>query len=255
MRSKIIFAWMMAGAVIVSSAVAEESQFSLGAGIDYSSGNYGQSQRTYSRTYSILGKLEYGDWTFRASLPYIQTQGPAKSSGTGSDRVTLGGNGGNGSSEGYGDLVVGAVRTVFQNESWIADIGAKAKFATGDAAAGLSTGGNDVSTQADVYRMFGSHALFGTLGWRRMGDSRGTDFHDPLFASLGWSWRASAVLSSGLSYDYRQRLLASGAPIHEVSAFVGYKLSEGWKLQAYAMTGFTRASPDAGVGLLVLHQY
>jgi hypothetical protein len=48
---------------------------------------------------------------------------------------------------------------------------------------------------------------------------------------------------------------SSGDEINEMSLFVSQKLDEKWKLQVYAVKGFSDASPDWGGGVFVSHSY
>jgi hypothetical protein len=63
------------------------------------------------------------------------------------------------------------------------------------------------------------------------------------------------VTAIGVSYDYRQKLTTTGDAISEVTVFVSQKLPNNTRLQGYAVTGFSDASPDLGVGVLVSHRY
>jgi len=238
------------------AAIADDSTWSVATGIDYSSGKYGQSKRTETRYMPLTLKHEAGPWTLRATVPYVETTGPAGVVGGGVDRVTTTtSRTGSGKAAGLGDVVVGGSWTAFQAAGTLLDLGLKAKLATGDESIGLSTGKNDYSLQADLYRTMRAHTVFVTLGFRKMGDPAGTDFRDPLYSSIGWSYRASPEISTGLSYDYRQRLLATGAPVGESTAFLSWKLDSAWKLQTYAVAGFTRASPEWGGGVLLFYTH
>ena len=103
--------------------------------------------------------------------------------------------------------------------------------------------------------MLDSHTLFGTLGYKRMGDPDGIDLRDPFFTSLGWSYRASQKTSVGASYDYREKITDTGAPLREMTGFLTHKLDEHWKVQTYLVTGFSKASPDLGGGVFVFYAY
>ncbi|MGE5471733.1 MAG: hypothetical protein ACM3X0_13110 [Bacteroidota bacterium] len=233
-----------------------ESNLTFSSGADYSSGKYGDSEKT--ETYSIpLGlKYEFSEWTLRASIPYVRSSGPANVVGQGADRITLNsGQNVHRTVTGFGDMVISANWTALQHEHWLVEIGAKLKLPTGKSSDGLGTGEPDYSLQTEVYRSQGKHTLFGTLGIKKMGDPAGIDLKDPLYLSLGGSMRVAPDTSFGVSYDFRQKIQEGGAPLREATAFATRKLDANWKIQAYAVTGFSRASPDWGGGLLAFFTY
>jgi hypothetical protein len=232
---------------------AAQDSWTTSAGLDYSTGKYGRASRTDTWYVPFGIKYESDPFIVRLTVPYVRIRGQADVVGSGADRVDLGNNTNRmRETEGLGDIVLLGSRTVLEQDGWMADLGAKVKFGTGDKDKGLGTGKNDYSLQADIYRSLGGgHTLFATLGAKKMGDPDGIDLHDPLFGSLGWAQRYSPTTSLGLSYDYRQKIQDQGQPISEMSAFVTYKLNERWKLQSYLVKGFSDGSPDFGGGFVL----
>lgn len=235
------------------NAHADEA-FTFSSGVDYSTGKYGAADKTETLSIPLSAKYEFSDWTLRATIPYIESTGPSSVSGSGADRITL--NNGQGSrhkATGFGDFVVAASNSVLASGPWLIDVGAKVKFATADKNEGLGTGENDYSIQTEIYRTLDRHTVFGTLGYKKMGDPEGLNLKNPWFTSAGWSFRAAQPTAVGLSYDYRQKITENGAPLREVTGFVTHKLDQHWKIQAYAVTGFSKASPDLGAGIFVFY--
>lgn len=233
-----------------------ENSLTFSTGIDYSSGKYGATEKTDTLYIPFGAKYETADWTFRTTIPYVEINGPAAVSGTGADLVTLNiPHGSRKKVSGLGDIVLSASWSALQQGPWLVELGTKVKLSTSDASKGLSTGKNDFSVQSEVYRMIDSHTLFGTLGYKKMGDPDGIDLKDPLYASLGWSFRASPASSLGLSYDFRQKIQDGGSPVRELSAFLTHKLDPHWKLQGYLVSGYSNASPDLGGGIFVFYAY
>lgn len=233
-----------------------ENSLSFNAGIDYSTGKYGASEKTDTLYMPFGMKYETTDWTFRATIPYVESSGPSTVSGAGADLVTL--NNQQGSRRkvaGLGDIVLAASWSALQQGPWLVELGTKVKLTTSDQSKGLSTGKNDFSVQTEVYRTLDNHTLFGTLGYKKMGDPDGIDLKDPFYVSLGWSFRASQASALGLSYDFRQKIQDGGSPIREITGFLTHKLDPQWKLQAYLVSGYSKASPDLGGGLFVMYAY
>jgi hypothetical protein len=233
-----------------------ESSLTFNSGIDYSTGKYGASERTDTLYVPFGMKYEISDWTLRATIPYVESSGPSSVTGAGADRVTLTtGQGTRRKEAGLGDIVLSAGWSALQQGPWLVELGTKVKLSTSDESKGLSTGKNDFSVQTEVYRTLDSHTLFGTVGYKKMGDPDGTDLKDPFYVSLGWSFRASQASALGLSYDFRQKVQDGGAPIREVTGFVTHKLDPNWKLQGYLVSGYSNASPDLGGGVFVMYSY
>lgn len=233
-----------------------DDTLTFSSGFDYSTGKYGASQSTETLYIPLGAKYESGNWTWRATIPYVESTGPSTVSGSGADRVTLEDRQTvRRKAAGLGDVVLAASRTIWAQGPWLIDLGTKFKLATADKDEGLGTGKNDYTVQAEVYRMLDSHTLFGTLGYKRMGDPDGIDLRDPFFTSLGWSYRASQKTSVGASYDYREKITDTGAPLREMTGFLTHKLDEHWKVQTYLVTGFSKASPDLGGGVFVFYAY
>jgi hypothetical protein len=233
-----------------------ESSLTFSTGIDFSTGKYGASTSTDTLYMPFGVKYETGDWTLRATVPYVESTGPSNVSGAGADRITL--NNGQATRRketGLGDVVLSASWSAISQGPWLVELGTKVKLATADDSKGLGTGASDYAVQTDVYRTFDSHTLFGTLGYKKMGDPAGTDLKDPFYASLGWSFRVSQASALGLSYDFRQKIQDGGAPIREVTGFLTHKLDSQWKLQGYLVSGFSKASPDLGGGIFVMYAY
>lgn len=239
-------------AATTSSADSAESAWSVGSGLDYSSGKYGSTERSKTWNAPFAVKYETDAWQLRLSMPYIKTLAPSGVVGIGSDRVALqGGSGPMRWESGWGDVVFGGSKNVWQSNSLTVDLGGKIKFGTASESKGLGTGKNDYTVQVDAYqKLGGGHTLFGTLGARKMGDPDGLDLRDPMLASLGWSFRESASMSYGAVYDFRQRLQASSADVSEITGFVSYRIGPAWKIQTYLVKGFSDASPDFGGGVI-----
>ena len=109
------------------------SSIALGAGLttlsigaDYSSGNYGASERTEIFYVPVTAKHETGRWTLKLVVPYIRITGPSNVIGAADPVVTLPGAGAVRRTEsGIGDVVASAFRNVLneRDASFGLDIG------------------------------------------------------------------------------------------------------------------------------------
>ncbi len=236
-----------------SQTAFADSTFSVSAGLDYSTGNYGSSSDTRIWYYPFMAKYESDALTLKLSVPYLKITGPSNVVAAAGQPIQVGTNATRRSESGAGDVLAAASYNVFDHRSagLLIDLTAKIKFATADEAKGLGTGENDYALQADITKSLGQYSVFGTLGRRKYGDPPGVDFRNPWYATLGAAYKISAAMTSGLSYDYRERVLTSASAVSEVTGFVSYKLTPTSKLQGYLVKGFSDASPDWGAGVVV----
>lgn len=50
-------------------------------------------------------------------------------------------------------------------------------------------------------------------------------------------------------------MVSTGSQIKELTLFLTHKLNQQWKVQLYAVKGFSDASPDAEGGLMLFHTF
>jgi|JI8StandDraft_1071087.scaffolds.fasta_scaffold183760_1 hypothetical protein len=239
-------------------ATAAHADIQVSTGLDYSEGKYGSNITTKQTTVPLIGKYETDTWSVKASLPYVWIKN-VNSNSRGESLPC-----GNAAAtpkdvDGFGDLVLAGSYSVYAQGDTLVDVNAKAKIATGDEDQCLSSGQHDYSASVDLTQRFGALTAFGTLGWTKKGDPEfagiKTNYDDPVFASLGASYKVATATSVGASYDYRQKLTSKGDPISEMTVFVSQKLPNNLRMQGYAVAGFSDASADLGVGVLMSHRY
>lgn len=251
-------------ALAVQGAYAQGSGLSITTGIDYTEGDYGTgSSDNWTWVVPVVIKYETGPVTLKVNVPYVRTRGVNRDVG-----AAVGGSSSD-TQSGLGDTTVSGFYTVL-TESGAGvglDLGLKVKLVTADKDKDLITTGNeDYSLQADLYKTFGPVTAFGTVGWTKKGDIRfrdrsstsptfnqflTSDPRDPWYASVGGSYKLTQDTSVGLAYDWRQKLFDNSKEISEATLFVTHKMGKNWKLQGYGLTGFSNASPDWGLGATI----
>lgn len=258
-----ILAMSAAVAVLASHAVAGDQpgqlttaetqwgRFSLSTGINYSTGDYGQSEKTDILYVPLTGRVDAGDWVFKLTVPYVSVTGPGNVVqgigvvGAGATARTT--------ESGLGDVVAAVTRTVFASTDGgtLLDLTGKVKLGTADADRGLGTGENDYSLAIEPAHRLGDYTAFGTLGYKVVGDPDGSDLDNVVFASLGGSTEMRPGTSAGLSLD-TQGASSSASPgaQWDVTAFVTSRLDDSWKGQAYVSRGLSDASPDWSGGAM-----
>lgn len=250
-----LFSLLVAGVAASSLALADTAPvtgaWSVGTGADYSRGAYGFA--TDTEVFSVPATVSYdaNSWLFTASVPWLTIKGPAAITGTGgAARPTAA------SESGLGDLVAGGTYRfgeVFGPVN-LAFTG-RVKLPTADDAKGLGTGETDFYGQLDFYRTFVATTLFGSVGYRALGDSALYRLEDGLYASVGAHFRVSPETVWTLAGNWGQRIIAGGDPTTDVMLAFNHDWSPQWRCTVYALKGFTDASPDFGTGLAISRKF
>jgi hypothetical protein len=254
--NKIIFAALLFTAS--ASTKAGEAQFGLTTGIDYSTGKYGLTEATRIKYVPFIGKVEYGRWQAKVTVPWLEISGPGAVTGGDSKIVVTDVVRQRSTESGLGDVVSSLTYTAFQSpeQKLTLDVGAKIKFATASAQKGLGTGANDYSVQLDAYKTLTNCdklTLLGTIGYKTFGKPTLSEYglDDTWFATLGAAYKINAANSAGLFIDLRQASWAKNSEIREYTAYYSHRFSPRYNLQSYFSVGDTRSSLDFGGGILL----
>ena len=247
-------------ALLAAAAGHCQDALTLSAGVDYSSGTYGTSERTEIWYFPVVAKYERGLFTAKVTVPYLRITGPGIV--IGADGIVIqpippGGAVPRSTQSGLGDIVAAASYTVFHDRGSgvLVDLTGKIKFPTADAAKGLGTGETDYAAQADAYKSWDRWAAFATVGYRVIGDPPDLELRNVWFGSIGATYRIVPGTTGGITFDYRQATSATSAPMREATVFVSQRLHEAWKAQLYLLKGFSDGSPDWGGGALVSYSF
>lgn len=236
--------------ILFSTHSIGADRLSLTTGLDVSQGDFGQASTTTTSYVPFIVKYETGPIILKVNVPWIRSTGLVNVD-TGSSVSTT-----KKTEEGLGDPTLSFSYAVLQENNYGVDLGIKVKIATTEKSKTLiTTGENDYSFQADGYRIFGKITTLGTLGWTKKGEPSNTAFRDPWYTSLGIAYAMSPSDSIGIFYDYRQRISSHGSNRNEVTGYMSHRFDEHWKLQVYALTGFSNASPDFGVGTMLGYSF
>lgn len=258
-----------AGACLLA-APAFAGTVSTSVGADYTSGKYGYS--TSTDIWMVPLKVGYteGPWRFELTLPYIHVSGVAdvipgvgavantnpqgRGRGTGvttptpTPQVVT-----TGSASGLGDIVASAGYQLVYDEQqrFGLDATARVKFGTADETKGLGTGKNDYTFDLDAYKGVGDWTVFGGLGYTNYGSSTYIRLKDGMHANVGAGYKLGADDNVGAYYYYRERISDTGYKRSEVTAYWNHHFGKQMRLQIYALTGFTKGSPDWGGGAML----
>ena len=262
---------LSAALLLAGAAHAADNGFSLGVGVDYSSGKYGTDTTTDITSIPVTAKYTSGSWTYKASLPWVYVSGnPNVLPGLGAvGNVNPKGRGHmgrvgtpttpatpaqSGTASGIGDLRLAATYAFDTGSPLGIDVTGNVKIATADADKGLGTGANDYGLAVDLYRDFSGTTVFGGVGYTRLGTTRYVDVNNVANANVGASWKVGGG-SLGAMYDYRQAASSLSSPRSEVTGFYSFGTTPASKMQVYATAGLSNGSPDWGGGVSYTHGF
>ena len=163
-------AWIPFAVALTVSHPAFAQEFSLGSGLHYSTGTYGESTKTQIISIPLNARYEKDAWTFKATVPYLRISGDTDVV-PGAGRIDRRRPRDRHSVAGLGDSTVSATYNLYGTGSRSGlGLTGKVKLATGDEAEGLGTGSNDVSLQVDGFQTVETNTLFGGVGYTVFGD-------------------------------------------------------------------------------------
>jgi hypothetical protein len=254
LRFPLVFFAMTAGAVFAAAQTAvtpPPSVTSLGTGFDYSRGDYGFADDTEVFSVPLTLSHETGSWVFSASASYLTIKGPATVvAGSGAPRPTAS------SESGMGDIYLAATYQVGQVAETVNVSGTvRVKLPTADEDRGLGTGAADYYGELTFYRTFTSVTPFATVGYRVLGDGDTYELRSGLYAAGGAHFRLSPATVFTAMVNWRRPIIAGGDEAVEGLVMVSHDLGERWRFSAYALKGFTDASPDVGAGVQVGYKF
>jgi hypothetical protein len=239
-----------------TTALAQDdsTEFTLSAGMNFTSGRYGGDVDIDDFYVPLTATASRGRIAYRLTVPYLSVRAPEGTLIYDPGAEPQPGSGDIVTESGLGD-VIGSVTIydVISNSrlGFAMDLTGKVKFATADEEKGLGTGKNDYSVQADFYKFADKLTLLGSIGYKFRGDPTDVDLNDVLTASFGGTYKFTPDVRGGLIFDYRESAIGGNDAVQELTGFVSRRISENWRLQFYALAGFSDSSPDMGVGIQV----
>jgi len=246
---------MATPAVARSTVVASPLGVSFTTGIDFSSGDFGASDRTEIVVVPLNARVTTGKLRVSATLPYLRIEGPGA--------VVGGGDGGPivvdpdadlpiTTRSGVGDVSLSATYGLLRQDSigFDLDLTGRVKFPTASEAKGLGTGKTDFGVSAEAARTFGSATPFVAVGYRMPGNPAGFDLRNGPTASVGSSFVAGSTVYIA-SYDYAGKTSQGAFDSHSLFGAVSAPVAERVNLTGYGTAGLSKGAADVGVGMLV----
>lgn len=233
-----------------ASAAGEKGELSLSTGMDFSTGDYGETTDTDIWYVPFTAKYETDRTILKFTVPYLRLTGPGVILG---DTVVGASNDQRRTESGVGDIITSAFFNLLSGSGRVplTDLGVKVKFGTADEDKGLGTGEEDVSLQLDLAERVGQFSLFGTVGYKWRGDPDGFELENGAYLSVGGGRRFRPKTSGGLILDIKESGSRGQENVVELTAYIGWKVRKEISLLGYAVVGFSDTSPDGGIGFQV----
>jgi hypothetical protein len=251
-RAVAVAACGFVGLAVTPAQADDYVQFSTG--LDYSSGDYGEAVDTDMLAIPFGVKVQRGNFTLRASVPYVEVEGPegiipgdgGVTPGTPLAPVTK--------RKGLGDTNVSAGYSFNLGQATLFEVTGKIKLPTGSKSKFLSTGTTDFTVQGELTQGFGNTFVAARAGRRFNGSSALYPLQDVWLAG-GGMYHVAGPVTLGLDYDWREGSLPTSPDRSEATASMTYKTSPALLVQGYAYKGFADGSPDLGGGLQLLYRF
>lgn len=249
-RTAIILITLLASSPLFAGA----ARLSLTTGLDYSVGDYGTAADTETWFMPLNFKYQQGDYTFKLGTSYLWVRGPQSVT---PDGEPIAGGGTVTTTHGFGDVTASFTAEILDESTNPVglDLTGKVKFGTASQRKALGTGENDYTLQASLYKSVRAWMPYLDLAYRWRGDPPGINYRNVWYVTAGTSYRYDKIWSLGADYAWREKLTAGSDEISEATVYANYKFSDQNRLNLYGVVGFSDASPDWGLGLMLTHGF
>jgi len=236
----------------VVSTYAAEADLSVSLGAEYTTGDYGTPADTDIWYFPVTVKYQTATDSLALTVPYVSVEGSGgvvagdramrRNVPVGTSRQT---------NSGLGDFVLAGSHKISETTSSRMDLTGKIKFGTADENDNLGTGEDDISVQLDMEKYLDSNSVYGTVGYKILGDPPGVTFRNVLYGSLGLSYKLDAAQTAGVEWYAQQAALSGGPASSELTLYLSNKVDKKTKVTGYLLKGFSDGSPDWGFGVVL----
>ena len=240
----------------ILNADDKQSRVLFSTGLDFSTGDYGDTSSTEIVVVPASLRVRAADWlSLGLALAWVRIDGPGVVLGPDNEPLpgvpTL-----RQTRQGLGDLSASATASLPLGDetAWSVDLTGRVKLPTASKARGISTGETDLSASIDVTYIVGQWAPFVELGLRVPGDPAGIDLRNSPSASIGFAH----VLGSGgkggaviASYDWQRAFSPFAEDSHSLFAAYSRPVAKRIDLTGYGSVGLSEGAAGIEIGLLV----
>ncbi len=264
---------MLATVVAPNHVLAEDYTYSIGQGVEFSSGKYGTNTRTDSM-YAPLTIMASptNRLGFSLEIPFVhQSNGNVVSSlgqggmmGSKSTMLPIAGTGGMSSSastntaeSGLGDIILKAGYTLLLEKDGLPQIRPTAfvKFPTADKNKSLGTGEFDEGFSVEVSKWFGKWNPFVEAGYTIQGKSAQLSLKNYMAYNAGVGYQVADNFRPILLIKGTTPPAVGASSLLEVRLKLKYLATNHTGIDGYIAKGITTNSPDYGTGLSLYYDF
>lgn len=248
-----LFVYYFVSALVLAPvlpACAAEADLSVSLGAEYTTGDYGTSTDTDIWYFPVTLKYQTATDSLALTLPYVSVEGTGSVvAGDRAVRRNVPASTSSQTNSGLGDAILAGSHKISETASSRMDLTGKIKFGTADENDNLGTGEDDISVQLDMEKYLDSNSVYGTVGYKILGDPPGLDFRNVLYGSLGLSHKLDAAQTAGMEWYAQQAAVSGGPASSELTLYLSNRMDQKTKVTGYLLKGFSDGSPDWGFGV------
>jgi len=239
--------------VLPAANAATDADLSVSVGAEYTSGDYGTSTKTNIWYFPLTFGYETDLNRISLTVPYVSVEG------TGNVVVAGGGMGMRRTTSsttirtesGLGDVLLVASHKIGGTATSRVDLTGKIKFGTADENKNLGTGEDDYAVQLDAEKSYARDTVYGTGGYKILGDPPGINYDNVLYGVVGFAHKLDELHAAGVEFYAQEAALPGTDGQSELTLFLSSRADRKTKLTGYLLKGFSDGSPDWGVGVLL----
>ncbi len=257
---------------VTGVAYADQPHYSLGLGLEFSTGKYGTDTRTNAVFVPLSVAVFPNDrLDFFLELPFVYQSnnnvvsrlgGSMHNSQTSTGSTTMMGSGsgmgGGGMGEGgIGDITLKAGYVMFPEGDKLPQIRPNVfvKFPTADKNKSLGTGEFDGGVAVAFWKWFEKWGTFAEAGYAIQGKSSSIPLKNYLYYSTGVGYQVSDSFRPMLILKGSTEPVAGIDPLLEARVKLRYQASKQVGIEGYLAKGITKSSPDVGTGIAVYYDF
>ncbi len=265
---------------------SDPATWRLSAGVNYSTGDYGDTRSTEVISTPVALKYSKGPLFIRVSVPFVHISGPGSlldtpdgsgggsdnsgsgssgsgsgSSGSGSSGSGSSGSGSSGGSvdsnltsvaskrSGIGDVSVSLGYSIKFGQGLFIDTLGRVKLPTASTAKRLGSGKADFTLGADLVKDIGNGSIYAGGRHKFTGSTAALPLRDIWGIGAGASVRASKGVTFGADYDWQQSSTIGKKASSDITGWTSFRLNNRLRMQLYGSTGLNANSADFAGGM------
>jgi hypothetical protein len=247
-----------------------DAKFTVQLNPEYATGKYGGSTSIDDQYLGLGLRYDSGPWTFKATVPYLQTSADRAFIRTEPGQINCRRSG----TECTTSAPTTTTSIEKQTRSGLADVGGsvtyhlpefgdgwnmevigRGKFDTAEKGSGLGSGRNDFSLASGLSYAAKNWEPYLEIGYKWRGKSDSPDLLNQKALIAGTKFYLGQSSSLDVSYDVRSKSFNDEPAARSASVSLSSRLDRNWKLEGYYIHGLTEVVADRALGLTMSYRY